>query len=119
MNVIIFSGRLAAAPDVHEHGETTVARFRLIRNEYAGKDSDGSAKERTVSAQFSAFNRKAEAIAKNAMVGDQLIVHASIRNNNFKDSEGRDRYEYSFEVEHFEFGAPGQAKREKLASSGS
>lgn len=116
MNIFIYTGRLAAAPELRKNGDTSVARFRLIRNEYAGNDKDGNAKERTVSIQFAAFNRRAEAVAANAMVGDQLIVHAAVRNNNYTDAEGKERYEYNFEVEHWEFGAPGQAKREKMAA---
>lgn len=35
MNLMIFAGRLAAAPELKQYGDTKVARFRLIRNEYA------------------------------------------------------------------------------------
>lgn len=115
MNIFAYAGRLAAPVELRKNGDTSVARFRLIRNEYAGKDDNGNAKERTVSIQFAAFNRRAEAIAANAMVGDQLIVYATVKNNNWTDAEGKDRYEYNFEIEDWEFGAPGQAKREKMA----
>lgn len=116
MNVLIFAGRLAATPELKQHGETKVTRFRLIRNEYAGKDESGERRERQVSVPFAAFGKKAELIANNTMVGDQLIVHASISNNNYTDSNNVERYDYNFEVEQVEFGAPGAEKRKKLAA---
>lgn len=113
-NLVLFTGRLSAAPSLKNHGETAVAKLVLIRNEYAGKDGKGKAKERKVSAQFTAFNGIAETLAKNAMQGDQLIVQARLQNNNY-EIDGETRYGFDFIVESFEYGAPGPAKREQLA----
>lgn len=66
-----------------------------------------------MSIQFTAFRAKAEAIAKNAMKGDQLIVDYRIENNNFQ-KDGKDVYGYNFVVEDFTFGAPGKEKREQF-----
>ncbi|EBW0484407.1 single-stranded DNA-binding protein [Salmonella enterica subsp. enterica serovar Heidelberg] len=118
MNVLIFSGRLAATPELKQSGDTTLTRFRLIRNEYAGKDEQGNRKEKQVSIPFTAFGKKAELIANNTMVGDQLTIRASVSNNNFTDSNNVERYDYNFEVEDVEFGAPGAEKRKKLAAEG-
>ena len=115
MNKLIFAGRAAASPELHTYGDTKVARFRLIRNEYAGKDESGERKERQVSIPFSAFDALAETIAKTVMTGDQLIVEATLRNNNFTDGDGKERYDYNFEVVSFDYGAPGAEKRKKLA----
>lgn len=117
MNIIVFSGRLADTPKLETHGETKLARFRLIRNEYAGKNADGSRKERQVSVPFTAFRHLAELLAKNALVGDQITVRGAIRNNNYTTGEGDERYDYNFDVEEIEFGAPGQEKRKRLASA--
>lgn len=115
MNLIIFAGRVAAAPELKTHGDTKVVKFRLIRNEYAGTDDAGNKKERTVTLPLVAFGKRAQAIADNVRVGRQLIVHASIRNNNYGEGD-QARYDYNFEVEDFEFGAPGQADREAMAA---
>lgn len=115
MNILIFTGRLAATPELKQHGDTKVTRFRLIRNEYAGKDKDGNRRERQVSIPFAAFGRLAELVADNTLVGDQLIAHASVSNNNYTDGQNVERYDYNFEVDHIEFGAPGPEKRKKLA----
>lgn len=117
MNVLVFSGRTTGVPELKQHGDTTVTKFRLIRNEYAGNDAQGNARERQVVIPFVAFGKKAQAIADNVMKGDQLIVHASIRNNNFTDGEGVERYEYNFEVVEFDFGAPGPDKRRQLGAA--
>ena len=110
----IFVGNLAKSVALTGNGDRTVARFTLISNEYAGKDKEtGEARERSVSVQFTAFRAKAEAIAKNAMKGDQLIVDYRIENNTYqKDDE--DVYGYNFMVEDFTFGAPGKEKREQF-----
>lgn len=115
MNKLFFTGRAVAAPELNNYGDTKVARFRLIRNEYAGKDEAGQRREREVSINFSAFGSMGEALAKNVMQGDQLIIEATVRNNNFTDAEQVERYGFNFEVLGFEYGAPGPAKRKKLA----
>jgi len=115
MNKLFFSGRAAAAPELKTYGDTKVAHFRLIRNEYAGKDGDGNRRERQVSITFAAFAGLAETLAKNVLTGDQLIVEARLSNNNFTDGDGKERYSYDFEVVSFDYGAPGAEKRKKLA----
>ncbi|MGF6766152.1 single-strand DNA-binding protein [Paraburkholderia sp. GAS33] len=116
MNKLFFTGRVASAPVLSTHGETKVTKFTLIRNEYAGRDEDsGDSRERVVNIQFTAFGARGEAIAKNVMKGDQLIVEARLSNNNFTDGDDIERYGFNFVVSDFEFGAPGEAKREQLA----
>ena len=112
----VFVGNLAKAVVVSGNGDRAVARFTLISNEYAGKDKEtGEARERSVSIQFTAFRAKAEAIARHAMKGDQLIVSARLENNTWTDGEGQERYGYNFVLEDFEFGAPGEEKRQHLS----
>lgn len=115
MNKLLFAGRVAAAPELKNYDDTKVARFRLIRNEYAGKDDEGNRKERQVSIPFSAFDSLAETLARNVLTGDQLMIEATVRNNNFTDKDQVERYDYNFEVVAFEYGAPGAEKRKKLA----
>jgi len=110
----VFVGNLAKAVVLSGSGDRAVARFTLISNEYAGKDKEtGAARERSVSVQFVAFRGQAEAIAKNAMRGDQLIVDYRIENNNY-EKDGEAVYGYNFVVEDFTFGAPGKEKRESF-----
>jgi len=114
MQQCLFVGNLARAVALTGNGDRAVARLTLISNEYAGKDKDtGDAMERAVSLQFTAFRAKAEALAKHAMKGDQLIVTYRIENNNYT-KEGEDVYGYNFIVEDFAFGAPGKEKREQF-----
>lgn len=112
-----FSGRVAAAPTTQGTGDKTVTKFTLIKNEYAGKDSQsGEIKERTVSIQFTAFRGKADAIAKNVNKGDQLIVSYRIENNHY-EKDGEDVYGYNFIIDDFEFGAPGSLSRAKFSET--
>jgi len=112
----VFTGNLAGASVMTGSGDRAVCRFTLIANEYAGKDKDlGTAKERAVSIQFTAFRAKAETICKNAMKGDQLIVTHRIENNSYEKG-GEMIYGFNFIVEDFVFGAPGKEKREQFLS---
>lgn len=114
-----FTGRVAKAPQFRDGGRTPVCYFTLIRNEYAGHDEGGEAKERKVAIPFTAFGNKAKAISEHVFVGDQLIVEYRLANNDRPaEAGGEPEYGYSFIVDDFEFGAPGELKREKLAQAG-
>jgi single-strand DNA-binding protein len=109
-------GNLAKDPALAVKGDTTYARICLVGNDYAGKDDEGNVRETVTSLWFVAFESLGEAIAKNARKGDQLILQAQIRSNNWTDKEGEKQYDYSFVVQNFRFGAPGKVKREELAA---
>jgi single-strand DNA-binding protein len=109
-------GNLAKAPELTAKGDTAYTRFCLVGNDYAGKDDRGNAREAVTSLWFVAFDALGEAIAKNARKGDQLIVQAQIRANNWTDPDGEKQYDHSFIVQGFRFGAPGRMKREELAA---
>ncbi len=107
-------GNLAKNPELEAKGTTSYTRFCLIGNDYAGKDEGGGAKEVTTSLWFVAFGNLGEIIANSARKGDQLIVEAKIRANNWTGKQGEKQYDYSFVVDGFRFGAPGKAKREEF-----
>jgi single-strand DNA-binding protein len=109
-------GNLAKDPELAAKGDTTYARICLVGNDYAGKDEQGNAREAVTSAWFVAFDNLGEAIARNARKGDQLIIQAQMRADNWTDKEGEKQYDYSFIVQNFRFGAPGKTKREQLAA---
>ena len=109
-------GNLARDPESASKGGTTYTKVCLVGNDYAGKDEHGNAREVVTSVYFVAFDSLGEAIASNARKGDQLIIQAHIRANNWTDKEGGKQYDYSFVVQNFRFGAPGRIKREELAA---
>ncbi len=113
---LIAVGNLAKDPEFAVKGDTGYTRFCLVGNDYAGKDEHGNAREAVTSIWFTAFENLGEAIAKNARKGDQLIVQAQLRANNWTDRDGEKQYDHSFIVQSFRFGAPGRAKREELAA---
>jgi len=108
-------GNLAKDPELAYKGDTTYTRICLVGNDYAGKDEQGNAREEATSLWFVAFESLGEVIAKNARKGDQLILQAQIRANNWTDKEGEKHYDHSYVIQNFRFGAPGKAKREELA----
>ena len=109
-------GNLAKDPELLAKADVTYTRFCVVGNDYAGKDDEGRTREVATSLWFVAFGSLGEIIAQNARKGDQLILQAQIRANNWTDKEGERRYDYSFVVQNFRFGAPGKIKREALAA---
>lgn len=112
---LIAVGQLAKNPELAVKGDTTYTQFCLVGNDYAGKDEQGNARETVTSVWFVAFDSLGEVIAKNVRKGDQLIVEAQVRSDNWTDKEGEKQHRHSFVVQGFRFGAPGKAKREELA----
>lgn len=109
-------GNLARDPELAVKGDKTYTRLCLVGNDYAGKDEHGNAREVTTSVDFVAFENLGEVIARNARIGDQLILQAQVRANNWVDKDGEKRYDYSFVVKNFRFGAPGKLKRDERAA---
>lgn len=109
-------GNLAKNPELTVKGDTSYTRFCLVGNDYGGRDERGNVREVVTSLWFVAFEAMGEAIAKNARKGDQLILEAQVRSNNWTDKEGERQYDLSFVVQNFRFGAPGRVKREELAA---
>lgn len=107
-------GNLARDPELAAHNDKSYAHFCLVGNDYAGKDEDGSTREAVTTVWFTAFGALGEALARTARKGDQLILEARVRSNNWTDKQGEKQYDYSFVVEGFRFGAPGKIKREEL-----
>ena len=109
-------GNLSRDPELAVKGDTSYTQFCLVGNDYAGKDEHGNARETVTTLWFVAFDGLGETIAKNVRKGDQLILQAQIRSNNWTDKEGEKQYDHSFVVQTFRFGAPGKIKREELAA---
>ncbi|HEY2678052.1 MAG TPA: single-stranded DNA-binding protein [Steroidobacteraceae bacterium] len=109
-------GNLAKDPEMGQKGDTAYTRVCLVGNDFAGKDAQGSAREVTTSLWFVAFEGLGEAIAKHARKGDQLIVQAKIRANNWTDKDGEKQYDHDYVIQAFRFGAPGKTKREEFAA---
>jgi single-strand DNA-binding protein len=107
-------GNLARNPELVAKNDTSYTRFCIVGNDYAGKDEEGAAREVTTSLWFVAFGAMGESLTRNARKGDQLIVEAHVRANNWTDKQGEKQYDHSFIVDGFRFGAPGKLKRDEL-----
>src|SRR5258708_4755867 len=103
-------GNLARNPELVAKSDTLYTRFCLVGNDYAGRDEEGAAREVVTTVWFVAFGALGEALAKNARKGDQLMVAARVRSNNWTDKQGEKQYDPTFGVEGFPFDAPGPPK---------
>lgn len=110
-------GNLARDPELMTKGELRYARFCLIGSDYAGKDEESGDREVTTSIWFVAFGALGEALVRNTRKGDQLIVEAQVRADNWVDPQGERRYDYTHIVKGFRFGAPGKIRREQLEAT--
>src|ERR1700758_5595772 len=106
-------GKRARDPELAAKNDTSYTRFCLVGNDYAGKDEEGAAREVITSLWFVAFGHQGEIIAQHARKGDQLIVEARVRANNWTDKQGERQFEHSFIVRGFRFGASAKTKREE------
>jgi single-strand DNA-binding protein len=107
-------GNLANTPEIAAKGDVTYTRLHLIGNDYAGKDQEGATREIVTGVWFVAFGMLAEALVRTCRKGDQLILEARIRADNWTDASGDKQYDYSFVVDGFRFGAPGKSKRDEF-----
>ncbi len=110
-------GNLANTPEIAHKGDVTYASLHLIGNDYAGKDEEGAAREVVTGVWFVAFGMLAETLVRTCRKGDQLILEARIRADNWTDASGEKQYDYSFVVDGFKFGAPGKTKREEFETA--
>jgi single-strand DNA-binding protein len=109
-------GNLATDPQMTTKEEGLYARFCLIGNDYAGRDKDAESREMVTTVWFVAFGALGEALARHARKGDQLLVTAQVRANNWIDKQGEKQFGYSFIVQGFRFGSPGKSRRDSLAT---
>jgi single-strand DNA-binding protein len=109
-------GNLAKEPEIASKDDTTFTKLVLVGNDYAGKDERGHPREVATTMYFVAFDALGEAIAKHCRKGDQLVLEAQVRANNWVDKAGEKHYDYSYVIQGFRFGAPGKAKREEFES---
>ena len=107
-------GNLARNPELVAKDDSSYTKFLLVGSDYANKDEEGATREFVTSLWFVAFGPLGETLARNARKGDQLIVEARVRANNWIDKQGEKQYDHSFQVVGFRFGAPGKIKREEF-----
>jgi single-stranded DNA-binding protein len=109
-------GNLARNPEAVAKGDITYTRFCLVGNDYAGKDEEGAPREIVTTLWFVAFGPLAELLVHNTRKGDQLVVEARVRSNNWTDKQGEKQYDHEFVVQGFRYGAPGKIKRAERAA---
>ena len=107
-------GHVAKRPELKTKGSTSYLNLCLIGNDWGG-EGKGEIATRVF---FTAFGTTAQALANHVRKGDQLIIHAHIRDNSFRDGQsGEDVHSNSYIIDGFLFGAPGAEKREEFARS--
>ena len=107
-------GNLARNPELVAKGDTSYTRFMLVGNDYGSRDDEGAPREFVTSLWFVAFGPMGETLVRNARKGDQLVIEAQVRANNWTDKQGEKQYDHSFVVVGFRFGAPGKIKRDEF-----
>ena len=103
MNRIFLHGRMTAEPETRmtetANGKQTICKFSIAVNR-AVKTNAGAA------ADFFncvAFGKRGEVIAEHFHKGSEILVMGSVRNDKYKDKEGKTRTWTSVIVEDFNF----------------
>ncbi|MFL6605783.1 MAG: single-stranded DNA-binding protein [Steroidobacteraceae bacterium] len=107
-------GALGRNPERISKGDTHYTRFQLVGDDYAGRDGDGQVREVVTSLWLVAFGALGEALCQNARTGDQLIVEAALRPDNWTEKTANQHPDPGFVLTGFRFGAPGWARQGEL-----
>lgn len=108
-------GNLARDPERSAHTENGFTRICLVGNDPAGRDAQGNPRETVTSLWLVAFGRLGEILATRTRKGDQLVLQAQMRSNEWTGKDGSRQHDHSFVIQHFRFGAPGRATRQAMA----
>lgn len=103
MNKIFLHGRITAEPETKmtetANGKQTICRFSIAVNR-AFKQKDGP------TADFFncvAFGKRGETIAEYMHKGSEILVSGTVRNDKYKDKEGKNRTWTSVIIDDFNF----------------
>jgi single-strand DNA-binding protein len=105
LNQLTLMGRLTRDVEIrHTQGGTTIAKFGIAVDSYAGKDRDGEAKKRTLFLDCAAFETTGENIAKHFKKGDPIHLEGELTFQQWdaKDGSGK-RSKHELLVESFSF----------------
>lgn len=109
MNICHFLGRLTRDPELEDANGTSLLRFTIaVSRKY--KTQGGEKKEDTSFLDFVAWDKGAEAISKFFKKGDNIIVHASAKQEVW-EKDGQKRSKIVFRCENFEF-PPGNRSKD-------
>lgn len=115
MNVSHFSGYLVNDPELYPVKDTKVVRFRLAIPGRRFKRANGEVVQERAFTECQAWDTGAEIIHKHFRRGDPIIIHASLRTENWTDKEGKHHSKNVYRVDEFEF-VP-RNSRDKLQDS--
>lgn len=102
MNRCHFIGRFTRDPELKQLDSSCVTNFSLaISRRY--KKSNGDWTEETAFADFEAWDKGAELISNKFKKGDLILVHCSLKQDRWSDSEGNNRSRLKFRVNQFEW----------------
>lgn len=117
MNQCHFLGRLTRDPDLRTtQSGKSVVNFGIAVNRYFGK-GEGADRPKEVSfLEMEAWDTGAETIAKYLVKGDPIIVHCSIKQEEWEDKDGKKRSKLKFRVNSFDFVGGKKDKPQKQES---
>lgn len=106
MNQCSFLGRLTKDPELIEtKSDISVVKFTLaVRRSYPNDDGEYEADF----PRFTAFDKRAEVIAKYFSKGRVMGVQANFRTDSYEDDNGETVYTQEFIVNEFYFGGDGK-----------
>lgn len=99
MNKIVLLGRLTKDIELHQAGETSVARFSLAANRTFKRDGEPEADF----FNCVAFGKRAETLAQYVHKGNQLAVEGHVQMGQYTNKEGVNVKTFDVMIDGFDF----------------
>lgn len=109
LNSIILEGNAVKVPEVKEMTNFTVATFPIAVNRYV-KKSDGSYEEEVSYFEIECWGNFAKVVKEKVEKGSGVRIVGRLKQNRWKDSDGKMQSKVYVVAEHIEF----KAKKEKI-----
>ena len=108
-NLVILIGRIAAAPETRQSGETSITSFTLVTDRpkivdgKAVKNDKGYTETLPEFHRITCFNGLGKTVAEHCEKGMKVLVHGRIHYTKWTDATGTDRYGCEIIAEKVDF----------------
>lgn len=100
VNQVFLAGRLTRDPEMRTSASgTTVVKFSIAINEYAGADKE----DRVTFVDVVAFGKRGEAIANYLEKGSPIFIHGKLSYSKWEAQDGNKRSKLEVIVDDFQF----------------
>ena len=115
INRIIISGNLIANPTLRKTSSGTPVASATIANNEFFNDTDGQRQQVTTFADVTVWGKSGENFAALAKKGQEIIVEAQLRRNDWESEDGQKHFKHFLKVNNWQF--TGKQSKESLQTA--